>query len=75
MAGKPNKSMITRIFVIMLVLVILFVGVTSVRLFDIAVINGEKYQNAALEQQLYDTLITAPRGDIYDKNMKNRYFL
>lgn len=69
MAGKPNKSMITRIFVIMLALVILFVGVTSVRLFDIAVINGEKYQNAALEQQLYDTLITAPRGDIYDKNM------
>ncbi len=53
----------------MLALIVAFVGTTSVRLFDIAVINGEKYQNAALEQQLYDTLITAPRGDIYDKNM------
>ncbi len=69
MTSKPSKTMITRIFCIMLALVILFIGVTSVRLFDIAIINGEKYQNAALEQQLYDTLITAPRGDIYDKNM------
>ncbi len=69
MTSKPSKTMITRIFIIMMVLVIAFAGVAAVRLFDIAVINGEKYQNAALEQQLYDTLITAPRGDIYDKNM------
>ncbi len=69
MTSKPNKTMITRIFCTMLALVILFVGISGVRLFDIAVINGEKYQNAALEQQLYDTLISAPRGDIYDKNM------
>ncbi len=69
MTNKPSKIMITRTFCIMLALVVVFVGVTSVRLFDIAIINGEKYQNAALEQQLYDTLITAPRGDIYDKNM------
>lgn len=69
MTSKPSKTMITRIAIAMLALVIGFVGVASVRLFDIAVINGEKYQNAALEQQLYDTLISAPRGDIYDKNM------
>ncbi len=69
MASKPSKNMITRIFGIMMVLVILFVSVSVVRLVDIAVINGEKYQTAALEQQLYDTLISAPRGNIYDKNM------
>lgn len=69
MTARPSKTMITRIFCIMVALVIFFVGVTGVRLFDIAVINGEKYQNAALEQQLYDTVLSAPRGDIYDKNM------
>ncbi len=69
MAVKPNKTMVMRIFCIMIALVVLTVGVSAVRLVNIAVINGEKYQNEALEQQLYDTLITAPRGDIYDKNM------
>lgn len=69
MTSKPNKTMITRIFCIMVALVIITVSLSAVRLINIAVINGEKYQNAALEQQLYDTLITAPRGDIYDKNM------
>ena len=69
MASKPSKNMITRIFCIMMGLVIFFVSISVIRLIDIAVVNGEKYQTAALEQQLYDTLISAPRGNIYDKNM------
>ena len=69
MASKPSKNMITRIFCIMMGLVIFFVSISVIRLVDIAVVNGEKYQTAALEQQLYDTLISAPRGNIYDKNM------
>ncbi len=67
--NKPSKTMIMRAFIIMLAVVIVFVSVTAVRLVNIAVINGEKYQNAALEQQLYDSLLSAPRGDIYDRNM------
>ena len=43
--------------------------VSSISLVKIMVIDGEKYQSKASEQQLYDSLVTAPRGNIYDKNM------
>ena len=66
---KPNKSMLTRMLVVMLSVVILTAGVTGFRLIKLMVIDGEMYQNKASEQQLYDTMITAPRGDIYDSNM------
>ncbi len=61
--------MVNRIIVIMLAVVILFVSVTSVRLVQIMIIDGERLQSMASEQQLYDTLVTAPRGDIYDSKM------
>ena len=70
MAVKPGKEMVTRIFVVMLAVIILFSGVSTVRLVNIMVVNGEKYQNEASEQQLYDSLVTAPRGEIYDRNMQ-----
>ena len=69
MNNKPSKAMIIRIFVVMLVVVIITASVSIIRLINISIINGEEYQNAAMEQQLYDTLLTAPRGDIYDTNM------
>ena len=70
MRTKPGKQMITRIVVIMLALIIAMFGVSGYRLINIMIINGEKFQNDASEQQLYDSLITAPRGDIYDRNMQ-----
>ena len=70
MAVKPGKEMVTRIVVVMLAVIILFSGVSAVRLINIMVVNGEKYQNEASEQQLYDSLVTAPRGEIYDRNMQ-----
>ncbi len=70
MAVKPGKEMVTRIFVVMLSVIILFSGIASVRLVNIMIVNSERYQSEASEQQLYDSLITAPRGDIYDKNMQ-----
>ncbi len=70
MAEKPGKLMITRIVSVMLVMVILLAGVSGYRLVNIMIVNGEKYQSEASEQQLYDSLITAPRGDIYDCNMQ-----
>ncbi|MBO5200570.1 MAG: PASTA domain-containing protein [Clostridia bacterium] len=69
MAVKASKMMIKRIIFIMLAVVILFVSVTSVRLVQIMIIDGEKMQSLASEQQLYDTLVTAPRGNIYDSEM------
>lgn len=66
MAKKAGKTMLHRIIIILLATVILFVSVTSVRLVKIMIIDGEKLQSKASEQQLYDTLVTAPRGNIYD---------
>ncbi|MGI6279353.1 MAG: penicillin-binding transpeptidase domain-containing protein [Acutalibacteraceae bacterium] len=70
MALKPGKQMVTRIIAIMLIVIISFSGVSIFRLVNIMIINGEKYQREASEQQLYDSLVTAPRGDIYDCNMQ-----
>jgi stage V sporulation protein D (sporulation-specific penicillin-binding protein) len=70
MAKKANKMMLNRILIIMLAVVILFVSVTAIRLTKIMIIDGEKMQSLASEQQLYDTLVSAPRGNIYDREMK-----
>lgn len=70
MAVKPGKQMVIRTVCVMLALIICLSAVSAYRLVDIMIVNGEKYQNAASEQQLYDNLITAPRGDIYDRNMQ-----
>ena len=59
MVAKPGKEMVTRIFVVMLAVIILFSGVAGVRLVNIMIVNSEKYQAEASEQQLYDSLITA----------------
>ena len=70
MTPKPGKEMVVRILVVMLALIIAFSGVSTYRLINIMIVNGEEYQSKASEQQLYDSLITAPRGDIYDTNMQ-----
>lgn len=66
---KPGKQMMKRIFGVMLAMIILITGVSGFSLINIMIVNGEKYQSMASEQQLYDTLLSAPRGDIYDRNM------
>lgn len=70
MALKPGKQMVIRAAVVMVIVIAFFFSVSGFQLINIMIINGEKYQNEASEQQLYDSLITAPRGDIYDRNMQ-----
>ena len=53
----------------MIIVILLLTAVSSMRLVKIMVVDGEKYQSMASEQQLYDSLVTAPRGNIYDRNM------
>ena len=67
--AKINRNTTTRIIVVMLSVVIVFASVTGIRLGKIMLIDGGKYQSLASEQQLYDTLVTAPRGNIYDAKM------
>lgn len=62
--------MATRILVMMIVLILSLALVTAGSLTNIMIIKGDEYQNKASEQQLYDSLISAPRGDIYDRNMQ-----
>ena len=45
---KPNKSMLTRILVVMLAMVIFTVSVTGFRLVWLMIVEGEKYQSKAV---------------------------
>ncbi len=70
MSVKPNKLMVRRTLTVMIIMLLVMVLVSVGSLANVMILNGEKYQAMASEQQLYDTLIAAPRGDIYDRNMK-----
>ena len=65
MSVRPGKMMIKRSVLVMIVLILSLSLVSTGSLVRIMIINGEKYQRDASEQQLYDSLISAPRGDIY----------
>ncbi len=69
MSVKPNRQMGIRIVIIMIIVILCMTLVSAGSLVKIMIINGDKYQTLASEQQLYDSLITAPRGEIYDNNM------
>ena len=69
MALKPDKQMRTRSIIIAVIAILCLTVISAVRLVQIMVIDGEEYQSKASEQQLYDSLVTAPRGNIYDRNM------
>ena len=69
MVNSPTKQMLNRMLAILLILVVVTVTAAGISLVNIMVLNGEKYQKMATEQQLYDARITAERGDIYDCNM------
>lgn len=70
MSQKAGKVMSNRIKVVMILLMVALTAVSALSLINIMVIKGEEYQTKASEQQLYDSLVTAPRGDIYDRNMQ-----
>ena len=69
MGNTPTKSMISRMFAIMLILAIGFLSVGAVRLTKLMIIDSNFYQQKASEQQLYDAELSAVRGNIYDRNM------
>ncbi len=69
MAVKLGKNMMGRMKFVTFVLVFALFVVSAISLVYIMIFKGEEYQSKASEQQLYDNLVTAPRGDIYDTNM------
>ncbi len=69
MSARPDKQMTVRANVTRIIALVCLVGVSFVSLFNVMILKGEKYQSLASQQQLYDSFISAPRGDIYDCNM------
>ncbi len=69
MSVRPSKQMINRSIIVMICVILCLTLVSTGSLVKIMIIKGEEYQAKASEQQLYDSLISAPRGDIYDNNM------
>lgn len=65
-----SKVMWRRMLIVLVLMMFIMGGVIGGRLFYITVMKGEEYQAEASNQQLYDTTLAAPRGDIYDVNMK-----
>jgi len=70
MAVRPDNQMMLRTRVIMILVILAMTAVSLVSLIYIMIYKGDEYQSKASEQQLYDNLVTAPRGNIYDTNMK-----
>ena len=66
----PSKMMLSRALVLLTVCGIAAFSVLVVRLYNIQITNHEKYETAAIEQQVRQTVVTASRGTIYDRNMK-----
>ncbi|MCQ2448833.1 MAG: PASTA domain-containing protein [Clostridia bacterium] len=65
-----GKKMTRRLVFVTSILIFALLSVTFGRLAYIMLVKGDYYQSLASKQQLYDNLVTAPRGDIYDRNMK-----
>ena len=64
----PNEMMLRRTLVLMIVCGILAFAVLIVQLFRLQIIDHEKYESMAIEQQVRETTVSASRGTIYDRN-------
>ena len=69
MSVRPSKQMLIRTVIVMVCMILCITIVSGSSLVNIMIFRGEELQNMASEQQLYDSIVTAPRGDIYDRNM------
>lgn len=69
MSVRPSQLMLKRAVIVMVSVILCLTLVSTASLVQTMVIKGEEYQAKASEQQLYDSMISAPRGDIYDNNM------
>lgn len=66
----PTNAMRGKLFGIVFVFILFFMGFICVNLFNISVVNAEYYRAKANAQQLRRFEIPANRGTIYDRNGK-----
>lgn len=67
-APSPNRIMMRRALFLMIVCGLVAFALLAVRLFFIQIIHHERFETAAVEQQLRQTTVPARRGTIYDCN-------
>ena len=67
MLKKIKDFFNNRILIIRCLLLIVSV-LLAVRLIDIQIVNGEDYRKKSESKMLRETVIEAPRGEIYDRN-------
>ena len=66
----PNQMMLRRTLFLMIVCGIVAFIVLGIQLFRLQILEHDKYSDAATNQQLRETLVSASRGTIYDRNDK-----
>ena len=64
----PNRQMLRRTLFLMAVFGVLGFAVLLVRLYQIQILDHERYESLAVEQQLRAAPTSAARGTIYDQN-------
>lgn len=64
----PNRQMLRRTLFLMAVFGVLGFAVLLVRLYQIQILDHERYESLAIEQQLRAAPTAAARGTIYDRN-------
>lgn len=65
---SANRQILRRTLVLMGVCGILTFAILAVRLFKLQIIDHERYEQAAIDQQVRETTVTASRGTIYDRS-------
>ena len=67
-ASRSKRIMFRRTVILMGVCGVLFFVPLFWKLWDIAIVHHEEYQQKATNQQTLDLSVAASRGDIYDRN-------
>ena len=64
-----KRAKISRSFVLLIIFFIMF-SILVVRLFQLQIVNGEKYENNFILQTKREIVLSGARGNIYDRNGK-----
>ena len=64
----PSRTMLRRTLFLLSVCGIAAFAVLAARLYKLQIVDHERYESAAIEQQLRGTAISAARGTIYDRD-------
>jgi len=67
---KPNRVIVSRTLILLIVCGVLAFIVLIGRLYKVMIVDHDRYESAAVEQQVRETTVNASRGTIYDTNMK-----